>query len=154
MNRIVKRLAVPLSAAAVLGTAGFAYMANNPVETSYAGAGSGVVDGYAVYDISFTPVANNIGWVHFDAIPADGNKGASTWEAYASVTFPNGHEYTCTEDTRNYSNFNDSYNATTQTVNYNPASPSPQATWTCDVRGAGSNGESATASSIVFTVMH
>ncbi len=34
MNRIIKRLAVPLSAAAVLGTAGFAYMASNTVSTS------------------------------------------------------------------------------------------------------------------------
>lgn len=53
MNRIIKRLAVPLSAAAVLGTAGFAYMASNTVDPSNAGQGTGVVSGYHVYDVHY-----------------------------------------------------------------------------------------------------
>jgi hypothetical protein len=59
MNRIIKRLAVPLSAAAVLGTAGFAYMASNQTATSYAGSGDTTVSGYQVSPIHFitTPAA-------------------------------------------------------------------------------------------------
>lgn len=53
MNRIIKRLAVPLSAAAVLGTAGFAYMASNTVSPSNAGQGTGVVSGYNVTDVHY-----------------------------------------------------------------------------------------------------
>lgn len=53
MNRIIKRLAVPLSAAAVLGTAGFAYMASNTVGTTYAGEGSGTISGYKLLDYHY-----------------------------------------------------------------------------------------------------
>ena len=58
MNRIFKRLAVPLSAAAVLGTAGFAYMASNTVDSSNAGQGTGTVSGYHVYDVHY-PTGTN-----------------------------------------------------------------------------------------------
>lgn len=54
MNRIIKRLAVPLSAAAVLGTAGFAYMAGNTVPDTNAGAGAATISGYTVSNVHYT----------------------------------------------------------------------------------------------------
>jgi hypothetical protein len=65
MNRIVKRLAVPLSAAAILGTAGFAYMATNTVGESYAGGGANQISGYTVSNISYGAKGGYIGSVSF-----------------------------------------------------------------------------------------
>lgn len=68
MNRYVKRLALPLGAAAVLGTAGFAYMASNTVATAGLGEGYSPVAGYTATNIGFNvdhninkPVGSNCG---------------------------------------------------------------------------------------------
>ena len=53
MNRIIKRVVLPLGAAAVVGSAGFAYMATNTVDPSNAGQGTGTVSGYHVYDVHY-----------------------------------------------------------------------------------------------------
>ena len=53
MNRIVKRLAVPLSAAAVLGTAGFAYMAGGTVAPSTAGLVHSAISGINVESVHY-----------------------------------------------------------------------------------------------------
>jgi len=53
MNRIIKRVVLPLGAAAVVGSAGFAYMATNTVSGSNAGQGTGVVSGYSVTDVHY-----------------------------------------------------------------------------------------------------
>lgn len=53
MNRTVKRLAIPIGVAAVLGTTGFAFMASNSVAQSNAGQGIGTVAGYTVTDVHY-----------------------------------------------------------------------------------------------------
>lgn len=53
MKRYIKRLALPLGAAAVLGTAGFAYMASNTVATAGLGEGYAPVAGYTTTNIGF-----------------------------------------------------------------------------------------------------
>lgn len=61
MNRIMKKLVLPLGAAAVVGTAGFAYMASNTVQTSYAGDGTGSISGYVVSDVHYNLGSNYLG---------------------------------------------------------------------------------------------
>ena len=46
MNRVMKRMALPVGAALILGSSGFAYMASNGVERSYAGEGHGEIAGF------------------------------------------------------------------------------------------------------------
>lgn len=58
MNRIVKRMAVPVGAAIILGSSGFAFMASSNVDASHAGSGVGVVGGYNVSDITYDTAAN------------------------------------------------------------------------------------------------
>lgn len=67
MNRIIKRLAVPLSAAAVLGTAGFAYMASNTVPNTNAGAGSATISGYTVSHVHYTLMDHGVAHAAVDA---------------------------------------------------------------------------------------
>lgn len=54
MNRYVKRLALPLGAAAILGSSGFAYMANNQVQASSLGESTAAVTGYSVTGINYS----------------------------------------------------------------------------------------------------
>lgn len=53
MRSIVRRVALPIGAAVVLGTGGFAFMASNTVAVSYAGAGGNAIGGYHVTDIHY-----------------------------------------------------------------------------------------------------
>lgn len=54
MNRIMKRMALPVGAAVVLGTTGFAFMAANTLDTSYAGdSGIKTVSGYAISNVHY-----------------------------------------------------------------------------------------------------
>ena len=52
MNRTMKRMALPIGAALILGSSGFAYMASNAVDHTSLGQGSAPVTGYAVTDIT------------------------------------------------------------------------------------------------------
>lgn len=55
MNRTIKRLALPLGAAAILGTSGFAFMATNTFSgPDRAGSGTDVISGYNVSNIAYT----------------------------------------------------------------------------------------------------
>lgn len=97
MNRKLKTLALPIGAAVVLGTSGFAYMASNTVNPTNAGEGQGNVYGYTVDhgDVTYTPCT-----------PADGTLCQATvnvWPDTANntpstvqISFNNdGHWYTC-----------------------------------------------------------
>ena len=53
MNRIMKRAALPVGAALILGSSGFAFMATNTGLVSAAGNGSNVISGYNVTDIHY-----------------------------------------------------------------------------------------------------
>lgn len=97
MNRIVKRLAVPLSAAAVLGTAGFAYMAHNSIDTTYAGQMTGTVDAYNVSSVHFDHSGNKINFVQFKldqeaavgqvrAWVVNGTGAGTTWPVYGNCS--------------------------------------------------------------------
>jgi hypothetical protein len=48
MNRKMKRLVLPIGAAAIIGTSGFAFMANNTVPETHAGQGHGKISGYTI----------------------------------------------------------------------------------------------------------
>src|SRR5690348_10015694 len=75
MNRIVKRMAVPVGAAIILGSSGFAFMATNTVPESFAGQGQNTISSYVVSNISYdltTDLGHNgdvatssIQWVDF-----------------------------------------------------------------------------------------
>ena len=117
MNRIIKRLAVPLSAAAVLGTAGFAYMASNSVAPSYAGQGTGTISGFVVSDISYYSDQGALTYVNFDADP-QGPHNSSSDPANAQIKFNGTGWYNCTRTTLNRAN-------------------TPEAHFVCDLRGQG-----------------
>lgn len=53
MNRITKRLALPVVAAAVLGTSGYAFMASNTVPATFAGQGGHVISGSTVSNVHY-----------------------------------------------------------------------------------------------------
>lgn len=153
MNRTLKRLALPLGAAAILGTSGFAFMANGYVQNSHASDGTGTVIGYATYDVHFVGggTGGNIGYVHFNSIPQDNSHDTSSWPSSGSVTFPDGNTYSCTfawsGDTRTNS-YTDTYSSATGVADHG----SPQASWVCDVRGAGA-GEDPAASNVTFKIL-
>ena len=66
MNRIIKRMAIPVGAAIILGSSGFAFMASNSVPTSYAGDGSGDIAGYTVSNVSYGDNNDRIYSISFD----------------------------------------------------------------------------------------
>ena len=53
MNRTIKRVALPIGAAALLGSTGFAFMAANSVQQTFAGNGGNVISGYTVSDVRY-----------------------------------------------------------------------------------------------------
>lgn len=96
MNRTIKRLAIPLGAAAILGTSGFAFMASNTFSnTPGAGDSSIAASGYNISNESNTGcgVANEICYFHFDAkaIASDEPQPST-----AAVRFDGGQWYQCT----------------------------------------------------------
>lgn len=81
MNRIIKRLALPLGAAAILGTSGFAYMAANNQSASSLGSSTAAVTGYDVNSIHYnacTPMDGNFCSVQFLLKPQSGDAPANT----------------------------------------------------------------------------
>lgn len=76
MNRIIKRMALPLGAATVLGTTGFAFMASNAVDVSHTGEGVHSVGGFTIENISYVgcDTANgNDCYTDFFAYATDGS---------------------------------------------------------------------------------
>lgn len=53
MNRKMKRMALPIGAALILGSSGFAYMATNTVPQTFAGDGNGDIAGYTVSNVTY-----------------------------------------------------------------------------------------------------
>jgi hypothetical protein len=81
MNRIMKRMALPVGAAIVLGSSGFAFMAQATVPETFAGQGQNVIDAanvsnvhYAVHDHGVNYIDNDISSVTFtlDKAPVNG----------------------------------------------------------------------------------
>jgi hypothetical protein len=58
MRSIVRRVALPIGAAVVLGSSGFAFMAVNGVSGTHAGAGEAVISGYNVSDVHYNYIDN------------------------------------------------------------------------------------------------
>lgn len=67
MRSIVRRVALPIGAAVVLGSSGFAFMAINGVPGTHAGAGEAAISGYNVSNVHYTYV-DNIGNPHTNYI--------------------------------------------------------------------------------------
>lgn len=75
MNRTMKRMALPIGAALILGSSGFAYMAANTVPQSFAGNGAGTISGYTVSDI------------HYDLVPDAFSPFEAEQESIQHVSF-------------------------------------------------------------------
>ncbi len=148
-----RKLLFLVGGAAIFATAGFAYMASNTVAPSFAGEGSGDVNGYQVYNITFTPADTtngNIGYIHFYSVPLANDHTVNSWPAYGQVK-ADGNWYNCTfawggPDTRT--------NGWVAPTGSPPTGGTPQAQWTCDVRGT-TNGISAgtSLSSLDFMIV-
>lgn len=131
MNRIVKRLAIPLGAAAIIGTSGFAFMASNTVSPSYAGEGLSTVSGYTVTGISLQQDKGDLTYVNFDAQP-NGVPNADSDPANAQITFDNTNFYNCTRTTLNRAN-------------------NPEAHFVCDLRTDGVAVQPITGMNVIVT---
>lgn len=97
MNRTIKRLALPLGAAAILGTSGFAYMASNTVGTTYAGQGSGPISGYTLLDYHYnvTGTQNVQGKTSIASVDITLDHGAHNATLYITDSNGNLHDYGC-----------------------------------------------------------
>ena len=117
MNRRMKRLAVPMVAAAVLGTTGFAFMATNTVAATRAGAGENVISGYDVSGVTYNyvdnfgnPHLNYIKGVTFTLDHAAARASAQinnsqTWVPYTDCHSGNGgYTWTCENSTGSAAN--------------------------------------------------
>jgi len=81
MNRTMKRMAVPVGAALVLGTSGFAFMAANVQSPSSLGFSTNSVNGYDVEGIHYLacePMNGQFCEVQFRLLPRNGEAPANT----------------------------------------------------------------------------
>jgi hypothetical protein len=81
MNSLLKRVAVPVGAAFILGSSGFALMAQNVQDPSSAGYSSASVNGYDVNSIHYgacAPMNGNYCNVSFLLKPLNGEAPANT----------------------------------------------------------------------------
>jgi hypothetical protein len=113
MNRIMKRMAVPVGAAIILGSSGFAYMAVNAVPESHAGAGESAISGYDVSGVSYkyidnpgNPHLNYIKSVSFtlnhqaSRASAQIRDNQNTWVPYTDCgSSDGGYSWTCSNST-------------------------------------------------------
>lgn len=135
MNRIVKRMAVPVGAAIILGSSGFAFMASNGVLPSSLGEGQGSISGFEVSDISYYTSGGDLTYVNFYADPYAAHTSSSD-PANAEITFDGNNWYTCER------------NAGMAGLD---RSKDPEAHFTCDLRG---KGVPATVNAIRVVVSH
>lgn len=102
MNRTLKRLAIPVGAAAILGTSGFAFMASNQFDhaASFAGDGAQTISGYVVSNVHYDVVKHNGYWIN--GVTFDLNQAASAANMKVNVYDPSGHAYDqCTSPSLN-----------------------------------------------------
>jgi hypothetical protein len=132
-----------LGGAVAIAAGGFAYMSTSgAVSTSYGSTEYAAVNGYAVYDVYFVagdPINNSpsgtVGYIHFSTIPMNNiQSNGFSWPASGQVKVA-GSWYSCTTvwngvDSRK-STYGDSFSTATGVTDVG----SPQATWTCDIRG-------------------
>jgi hypothetical protein len=85
MNRIMKRMAIPVGAAIILGSSGFAFMASNSVPATSAGEGTGAVVGYGVSNVHYElGYSGGVGANRIDAVTFVLNTAASHVDAFIS----------------------------------------------------------------------
>jgi hypothetical protein len=120
MRSIVRRVALPIGAAVVLGSSGFAFMAVNGVPGTHAGAGEAEISGYNVSNIHYTyvdvvntpnPHLNYIKSVSFtldhQASRASAQirlhqNSSTSWVPYTDCGSPDGgYSWTCSNTTGN-----------------------------------------------------
>ena len=98
MNRIMKRMALPVGAAIILGSSGFAFMASNTFvhSASLAGAGSQTISGYSVDNVHYLTgkYVNQVGGYEVTGVQFTLNAAASPKNVYVNVYDDNGgHAY-------------------------------------------------------------
>ena len=103
MRSIVRRVALPIGAAVVLGSTGFAFMASNSVAASHAGTGGGEISGYNVRNVHYhivdnplTPGGTYIQTVSFTLSP-DNATNLEAWFTDDAGNFVSGFYATCNE---------------------------------------------------------
>ena len=160
MRRNVRKFLIP-GVGLVLATSGFAYMSTNSVDRTYSGEGVGTVNGYAVYDVhvSASDITNGkVGYIHFNSIPMDNDHTTESWPVTGEVK-AGGTWYSCTSawggtDTRTNS-YTDEYmpnGGGNADGGYVQDNGSPQASWTCDVRGAAEGISPAAINNLTFMI--
>jgi hypothetical protein len=114
MNRKMKRLILPVGAAAIIGTSGFAYMANVNIPDSHVGQGVGTVSDYNASHITYqtTTVDQESGppitvipkltftldhYSKASNVDAFLSGGCSTW-SYRSCESSDNYTFTCKAD--------------------------------------------------------
>lgn len=147
MKRYIKRLALPLGAAVVLGTAGFAYMASNTVATAGLGEGYSPVAGYTVTNIGFNDnpnlgVGSNCGGNNGCGVASVqfhlASQGAPTTQAYQNA--PN-FVFTSLLNSGNVSVANSGLGGAGQSdCHIVGAWANGQADYTCTMHGTGNGG--------------
>ncbi|HET7386934.1 MAG TPA: hypothetical protein VFJ19_09765 [Nocardioidaceae bacterium] len=90
MNRIVKRMALPVGAAIILGSSGFAFMAGNTVPDSAAGAGTGDILPYDVSSVQYDYTTSGPGadQQHITSVTFTLNHSANPGKVKAYIEFP------------------------------------------------------------------
>ena len=91
MLRLPRRLLI-WGGAAVVALAGFAFMASNTIDASYAGEGSQTVSGYHVYDITYSGVSGSGGgqagtMVYLTTPEPDSMNGIQEQDGVSTVSF-------------------------------------------------------------------
>lgn len=77
MSKLLRRVAIPGAAAAMIATSGFAFMATNSVPDSYAGTGDGTISGYQVSNIHYGTAAKWPGGAYLKSVSFDLNHAAT-----------------------------------------------------------------------------
>lgn len=134
MNRMIKRMAVPVGAAIVLGSSGFAFMASNSVPETFNGSGSGTISGYTVYDVHYVLDPSNL---KIDGVQFNLNHAADADNIRAAINDGNGsHVY------NNCAN-----------ISGGGSHPAPSGTrWNCDFSGgAGGNAVDYSSNKLIVT---
>lgn len=104
VNRIIKRMAIPVGAAIVLGSSGFAFMASNTFahSASFAGEGSQSISGYTVDNVHYITgkYVEKVSGYEITGVTFTLNAAASPDNVYATVSSGGrGYAYDgCTED--------------------------------------------------------
>ena len=119
MNRTLKRLALPVGAAAILGTSGFAFMATNSVDQTYAGQGRALISGFSVSNIHYAFVNDtgnnpNLDYIKSVSFTLDHHANTATadirnnqsWVPYHACSSSDGYTFTCANSTGSAANLN------------------------------------------------